>query len=496
MNTPKEPFFAPGKFPFGLLAGFITLIVILLLPTPEGLTIAGHRALAILVFAVVVWITEAISYEASSIIILSLIIFLIGLSPSINPNVVAGTLWGTKESLSLALGGFSNAALALVAAALFLAACMTYTGLDRRIALTTMNLVGTSTKSIFIGTVLVTIILSLVVPSATARSAAMIPVILGIIAAFGVDKRSNLAAGLMIVVAQSISIWNVGIQTAAAQNLLTVGFMESMLGERVAWVNWFIAGVPWSIIMSVVLVIITMKFFPPEVKGLQGGQETVRKQIAELGTMTSAQKRLLLVTLGLICVWATEGKLHSYSTTATTTVALAILLLPKIGVISWKDIQSRVPWGTVIVFGVGISLGTTILQTQAGAWLGSQIISKTGLDAFGPVMVFAILAAFLIVIHLGFASATALSSSMIPIMISLIEKLPDDINRIGMTMVLGFVISYGFILPINAPQNMVCLGTETFNAKQFAKVGIAITLVGYLLMLIFAGTYWKWLGIL
>ena len=41
-----------------------------------------------------------------------------------------------------------------------------------------------------------------------------------------------------------------------------------------------------------------------------------------------------------------------------------------------------------------------------------------------------------------------------------------------MTMLLGFVVSYGFILPINAPQNMVCLGTETFNAKQFAKVGI------------------------
>ena len=109
-------------------------------------------------------------------------------------------------------------------------------------------------------------------------------------------------------------------------------------------------------------------------------------------------------------------------------------------------------------------------------------------------MLFRSLAAFLIIIHLGFASATALTSAMLPIMISVLTVLPGEFNRLGMTMLLGFVMSYGFMLPINAPQNMVCLGTDTFNARQFAKVGIAITIIGYLLMLVFAGTYWKWLG--
>jgi di/tricarboxylate transporter len=61
-------------------------------------------------------------------------------------------------------------------------------------------------------------------------------------------------------------------------------------------------------------------------------------------------------------------------------------------------------------------------------------------------------------------------------------------------MLLGFVVSYGFILPINAPQNMVCLGTETFSARQFAKVGVLVPLIGYLTMLLFAATWWRWLG--
>ena len=41
---------------------------------------------------------------------------------------------------------------------------------------------------------------------------------------------------------------------------------------------------------------------------------------------------------------------------------------------------------------------------------------------------------------------------------------------------------------------MVCLGTETFNARQFAKIGILVTLIGYVLMLVMSATYWRWLG--
>jgi len=204
--------------------------------------------------------------------------------------------------------------------------------------------------------------------------------------------------------------------------------------------------------------------------------------------------QLLAVSVLLLLAWSTEGKLHPFDTTTTTYAGLVILLLPRVGIMTWKDVQSRIPWGTVIVFGVGISLGSALLSTHAGQWLGGQVVAHTGLDQVGPLAVFAILAAFLILIHLGFASATALTSALLPILIAVLQTLPGEFSRLGMTMLLGFVVSYGFILPINAPQNMVCLGTETFNARQFAKVGLLVTLIGYLLMLVFAMTWWKWLG--
>lgn len=123
---------------------------------------------------------------------------------------------------------------------------MTITGLDKRIALFTMSKIGASSRSIIIGAIVVTIVLSLVVPSATARTACVVPIMMGVIAAFKVDKHSRLAASMMIVIAQATSIWNVGIQTSSAQNLLSIGFINKTFGagHSVSWLDWLLAGAP------------------------------------------------------------------------------------------------------------------------------------------------------------------------------------------------------------------------------------------------------------
>ncbi len=98
----------------------------------------------------------------------------------------------------------------------------------------------------------------------------------------------------------------------------------------------------------------------------------------------------------------------------------------------------------------------------------------------------------------GFASATALTAALLPILISLLSSLPPElgVNPVGMTILLAFSVSFGFILPINAPQNMVCMGTDTFTPRQFTRVGLYLTVIGYLLLLLFAATWWKILGLM
>ena len=182
------------RLPWGLLLALLAGLAIIFLPEQAGLPLAGQRMLAILAFAVIVWISEAVSYEVSAIMILALMAFLLGSAPTLaDPD----KLIGTKDALNMALSGFANSALALVASALFIAAAMTQTGLDKRIALLTLSKVGASTHRVLLGAIVVTILLSFIVPSATARVACMVPIMMGVIAAFGVDKRSAFALSLI-----------------------------------------------------------------------------------------------------------------------------------------------------------------------------------------------------------------------------------------------------------------------------------------------------------
>ena len=234
----------------GLIIGFAVLFVICLLPSQQGLPVAGQRMIGLLVFSVIVWMTESVSYPVSAAMIISLMAFLLGFSPDVaKTNMV----YGTSPALTIALDGFRNTALALVAAALFISAAMMQTGLDKRIALLVLSKIGAKTSRVLLGVIMVGFILSFFVPSTTARVACLVPIVMGIIAAFGVDKKSRFAAVLLIATAQADSIWNVGIKTVAAQNMVAVGFVQKMLGTTITWPEWFIAAAPFAAVMSVIL---------------------------------------------------------------------------------------------------------------------------------------------------------------------------------------------------------------------------------------------------
>jgi anion transporter len=477
---------------WGLLLAIAALVVVILLPAPEGLSIAGQRMLAILAFAVIVWMTEALDYAVSAIVIAALMAFLLGLSPNpANPKVLLGTSGG----LGLAFSGFANTALALVASALFLAAAMTATGLDKRIALAILARVGGEIHHVVVGAILVGFVMAFLVPSTTARVACLVPITLGIIAAFGVDKRSAFAGMLMITTVQTASIWNVGIKTAAAQNMVAIGFIEKTLQTRITWLEWFIAAAPFGVLMSIALYFVMTRMSPAEVTDIPGGRAAIRKSLADLGPMKASEKKLLAISLALLLFWVTEGVLHSFDTSSTTLAAVGLMFLPGIGIMSWKEAQPRIPWGTVVLFGIGISVGTALLQTKGAAWLADLAVVEFGLRNATALFILGVLTLFLTLIHLGFASATALASAMIPIVIAVLQNVATPgINIVGMTMLLQFVVSFGFILVVNAPQNMLAYGTETFDAKDFIRTGLVLTVVALALVMLLGTTYWRWLG--
>jgi len=493
-GSPQAAARQPGRIarPGRLALAVAALVAVLLLPVPAGLPVAGHRMLAILAFAVVAWMTEAIDYAVSGFVIAALMAFLLGFSPAVTgPDVAMGTAAG----LGLAFSGFASTALVLVASALFLAAAMTVTGLDRRIALAILARVGVGARPVVAGTIVVGFAIALLVPSTTARVACLVPITLGLIAAFGVSRRGRFAGMLMITTVQTASIWNVGIKTASAQNMVAIGLIEKTLHRTITWLDWLIAAAPFGVLMSVALYFVMTRMMPPEVSEVPGGRDAIRQSLAALGPMKASEKKLLAISLALLALWATEGVVHSIDTSTTTITAVALLFLPGLGIMTWQDAQPRIPWGTVVLFGIGISLGTALLQTKGATWLADLVVVQFGLAQATALSVLAVMSLFLVVIHLGFASATALASTMIPIVLAVLQRVATPgINVLGLTMVLQFVVSFGFILVVNAPQNMVAYGTETFEPRDFLRTGLVLTAIALALVMGLGASYWHWLG--
>lgn len=490
----KRPSWTDRYLPFiwtGL--AFVVMFTIMLLPPFDGVSVAGQRAIGILAFAVIMWMTEAVKYPISSVMILVLIALSIGFSPDPdNP----GEMLGTPDGLEAALAGFSTSAVALVAAALALAAAMQATGLHKRLAYHVLRFSGEKVTNIIIGAIVIATLLAFFVPSATARAGAVVPILLGMIVAFGVPLNSKLGALLIITAAQAISIWNVGIKTAAAQNLVADGFIAEAFGESISWPQWFMIGAPWSILMSIALYFVMRWTIKPETRVLPGGKQVVRDGLAELGPISGQEIRLAVLAGAMLVLWSTEGTFHQLDSSTITLAGIALMLVPKIGVLTWDQLESMVNWGTLIVFAIGISLGSLLLNSGAAEWLSANTFEAMGLQAMPLLATIAIVSLFNIIIHLGFASATALSSALIPVFIVLamsIPGLPDQ--GVGFVLIQQFVICFGFILPISAPQNMLAYGTGTFSAKQFMRTGIPLTVIGYLLVLLMSVTYWKWIGV-
>lgn len=494
----------------GLWLALAALLLIVMLPQPEGLPVAGQRMLGLLLFSVILWMTEAVSYPVSAAVILSAMTLLLGFSPSIDDPDVSFKM---SQGLIMGLRGLANTAWAMVAAALFLAVAMQVTGFDKRIALKIMSLVGTRSNRILLGVIGVGFVLSFFVPSTTARVACIVPIVGGIIAALGINNKGRLAGLLMIACAQVDSIWNVGIKTAAAQNMIAVTFIKQSLGVEISWLDWFIAAAPFAALMSAALYFLLLKLMPPEIDQIPGGDLVIRRELESLGPMSGAEFKLMIISIALLCFWVLEGKtwgmlgvggamagtkIHPFDTASITVLAVTLMMIPGMGIMTWQQAQGRINWGTIILFGVGISLGAAIITTKAGAWLAQNIVASFGLAASTPFLILAVLALFLIIIHMGFASATALGSAMIPIILSILTEVArvkgGGLNVLGLTMILQYVVSFGFILPVNAPQNMIAYGTDTFTVRDFVRTGIPLTIIAYGCVLLLAATYWRWLG--
>ena len=85
--------------------------------------------------------------------------------------------------------------------------------------------------------------------------------------------------------------------------------------------------------------------------------------------------------------------LHRFDTSTTTITAVALMFLPGIGIMTWKEAQPKIPWGTIVLFGIGISLGTALLQTKGAVWLADIVVAQFGLKQATALFILGVMSA-------------------------------------------------------------------------------------------------------
>jgi sodium-dependent dicarboxylate transporter 2/3/5 len=491
LQTPRQQPATP-KF-LWLIIGIASLILVSFMPARPGLSTAGQRVLGIMIFAIIMWISEAVPYVYTAISSIVFLTLFLGFAPA---KGIEGPLLGTRKALQIAVGGFVTNGTILVTAALFMTAAIGITGLEKRIAFRILKIFGVKTNRVFIGIISVMLALSFLIPSIVARSAVVTPLAVSLIGAFGVDRKSVFARNLLICVGISACISGIGVMSAGIPNAIAASSIEQNLHHSSTWMDWLRYCMPYCVTLMAALYFLITRLNKFEFDEILGGRAVLDQAHAKLGPMSGAEKRVSIIFGLTILLWATE-KYHTMDVSTVAILAVMVILSPLIGVASWKELSSRANVGNVvIVASSAVSVGQALVDTGAASWLTKGMIGGLGVEHMPPSITMAILVAALVIMRFAFASITAATATLIPTVIGLLLSLGNpSLPMWGMSMIATISLYFSFVLPVSDPHLMIAYGTDTFEVKDLMKIGIPLTVIALLLLIVFWFTYWRWLGI-
>src|SRR5579884_2714878 len=167
----------PGKF-LGAALGIVAVPAIWF--APFHLEPRAQHALAVGAFMVIFWIVEVIPHAMTGL-------------------VGCWLFWALKiVPAEVAFRGFSNENPWFLLGALFIGAMVTESGLDRRVAYTILVWTGTSYSQILLGFILTSFVMSFMIPAGPPRVILLGSIVLGVVAGFGLDHKSNVARSIIL----------------------------------------------------------------------------------------------------------------------------------------------------------------------------------------------------------------------------------------------------------------------------------------------------------
>lgn len=360
-------------------------------------------------------------------------------------------------------------------------------GLDRRIALKVLTLVGPSMKSQITVWLLASIALTTCLPN-LAVCTMFTPIAVAMLKAAGYDDMTKAAPAVPILLAigWGVSLGGAGTPLGGAMNLTAISFLEEYTGHEFMYVDWIVRILPYFITAAVVL-LICMLLMPMnrEVKSLEGTKEFFKENYRALGPMQWDEKLCLgFFILAMLCAFTRPlyagilpGLVPAYAFLTIGFVCFFITIKSKgTSLLTWEIAQEGTMWGMMILFAGGLALGKLLNGSGASARV-AELVSEMHPD--GGFLTIVVLVVFTRVIT-EMTNGTTAAAICCPIVLGVAKEL--SLNPIPYWFITTMAFNAEFLLPISVRAIPISYGLD---AKKMFKGGIPATLINMVVVILF-----------
>lgn len=441
---------------------------------------ANKAMLALFIASLILWITEAIpNYLTSLILIISLVL------TNVLPEDVAYAQLGHKV-MWLNILSF------------ILASMLVATGVAKRFALWFILKFGKNASSIFLSFIVINVVLSLFISATTAKAAILLPIFMVVAAVYGASNgnRNNFGRNIILQNLLQINMGAASFLTGSGANLLAASIIAGAIGTDIFFSEWMMAAFPVAmLIMLLGWIIGTKVFFPlkqeERLPSIEGGMESLKAELKSMGKVSFSEIKSLIIFGSILALWTTD-RLHGISPTAVAFVGAIVALLPKIGIVKWNDVD--IPWHLLLFSAGAYTLGAGLAVTDLPSITVNAFFNGLGIGNDTPFwLLYIVLTGGMIFSALIFQSKTMRTMVFIPIAIGIANRFGFEVMSLAFPVAL--LIEHVYTLPFNSKPALLLYSTNHYSWTDTFKYGITMQILAWLVSILMAMTYFKWIGI-
>ena len=446
---------------------------VLLAPTPEGLTGEGQRAMAVMALAVVLWATEALPIAVTGIV-----------------GVVLLVLVKAVPDVGVALFGFSQPVSYFIIGILALGLAVQRSGLAERLAVYLIRLAGGSPRALYAQMLFSFAALTFALPSASTRSAIMVHMYEEVMARWHVPKEAPLYKAVMMAMGTLNRLASTALLAGGITPMVASSLIGDLLGEGFSWTRWFVLmALPFYSILAVggaaIYFFYRSGFKLDETIDAGGASGT------GAGPIRTAEIKAGLIALGTALLWFTDFA-HGLPPTVPALIALAVILLPGLGLLSWQDFEHNVGWSTFFVIATSLSLANALIASGAAAWFADTLVGSVEGLRGSPMLLLLALAGASAVVRMLMPNIAGYLAFLIPVAMATGASLGLNPLVCGLAVVVvGDAVVY---YPAAGAATVFIYQRAGITAPEVVRFGIVMTVVAIAVLFAIVLPYWSLLG--